>query len=55
MKEPKRIITLTSMEHRLLMSFLFQYRNMLLSEGHHPDVCDKLLVKLQRRRRRRFL
>jgi len=55
MKEPKRIVTLTPQEHRLLMSFLVQYRNMLLSEGHHPEICDELIVKLHRRRRRWFM
>lgn len=54
MKAPNRIVPLALQEHRLLMSFLIQYRNVLFSERQHPDICDELIIKLQNNRHNWF-
>lgn len=50
MKAPKRVLTLTSAEHRLMVHGLLQWRNKLLAQGRYTDAVDELLIKLQRRK-----
>lgn len=53
MKEPKRILVLSSSEYRLMLYGLLHVRNKLLEQGRYPDAINELLVKLQRTRRYR--
>lgn len=53
MKEPKRILVLSSSEYRLMLYGLLHVRNKLLEQGRYPDAINELLVKLQRARRYR--
>ena len=50
MKTPKRVLTLTTAEHRLMIRGLLQFRNNLVDQGRHTDAVDVLLVKLHGRR-----
>lgn len=50
MKSPKRILTLSPAEHRLLCHYLLCYRNELIAEG---KVANELLAKLCKPRRYR--
>ncbi len=51
MKASKRVLMLTSAEHRLMFHGLLQFRNKLISQGRYPDAIDELLLKLQKARR----
>lgn len=51
MKAPKRVLTLTTAEHRLMIRGLLQFRNKLIDQGRYTDAVDELLVKLQSRKR----
>ena len=51
MRQPKRILLLSSSEYRLMLHGLLYVRNKLLEQGKHPDAINELLVKLQRARR----
>ena len=55
MKEPKRVLTLTTAEHRLMICGLMQFRNKLIAQGRYTDAVDELLIKLQSRKRRWFI
>lgn len=48
MKSAKRIVTLTSQEHRFVIQSLIEVRNELIKEGKQADIYDDLIVKLQR-------
>lgn len=50
MKAPKRILTLTSAEHQLMIHGLLQWRNKLLSQCRYTDAVDELIIKLQKRK-----
>ena len=50
MKAPKRVLTLTTAEHRLMIQGLIQWRNKLLAQGRYTDAVDELLIKLQKRK-----
>ena len=54
MKAPKRVLTLTSAEHRLMVHGLLQWRNKLLTQGRYTDAVDELLIKLQKRKHELF-
>ena len=49
MKAPKRVLTLTTAEHRLMIRGLLQFRNKLIDQGRYTDAVDELLIKLQRK------
>ena len=49
MKAPKRVLTLTTAEYRLMLRGLMQFRNKLLAQGRYTDAVDELLTKLYRR------
>ena len=51
MKEPKRILALTTAEHRLMIRGLLQFRNKLINQRRYTDAVDELLIKLQRKKR----
>lgn len=52
MKQPKRILVLSSSEYRLMLHGLLHFRNKLIAQGRYPDAIDELLVKLQKAKRR---
>ena len=45
MKAPKRVLTLTTAEHRLMIHGLLQFRNKLIDQGRYTDAVDELLIK----------
>ena len=51
MKEPKRILALSSSEYRLMLHGVLHVRNKLIEQGRYPDAINELLVKLQGARR----
>ena len=51
MKAPKRVLALTTAEHRLMIHGLLQFRNKLIAQGRYTDAVDELLIKLQSRKR----
>ena len=51
MKAPKRVIALTTAEHRLMIRGLLQFRNKMIAQGRYTDAVDELLIKLQRQKR----
>lgn len=51
MKAPKRVLTLTTAEHRLMICGLLQFRNKLIDQGRYTDAVDELLIKLENRKR----
>ena len=51
MKAPKRVLTLTIAEHRMMIRGLLQFRNKLIDQGRYTDAVDELLIKLQSRKR----
>ena len=55
MKQPKRILVLSSSEYRLMLHGLVPFRNKLIQQGRYPDAINELLVKLQRARRYRHV
>ena len=55
MKAPKRVLTLTTAEHRLMIRGLIQFRNKLIDQGRYTDAVDELIVKLQSKRCGRWL
>ena len=48
MREPKRILTMSPAEYRLIIYGLIQWRNDLLEEGKHTDAIDEFLLKLNK-------
>lgn len=46
MRAPKRYLTLTPKEFRLLREGLLHFRNNLLAQGRYTDAVDELLFKL---------
>jgi hypothetical protein len=52
MKQPKRILVLSSSEYRLMLHGLLHFRNKLIAQGRYPDAIDELLIKLQKAKRR---
>lgn len=53
MKQPKRILVLSSSEYRQMIHGLICFRNKLIQQGRYPDAIDELLIKLQKARRYR--
>lgn len=51
MKQPKRVLVLSSSEYRLMLHGLIHFRNKLIQEGRYPDPINELLVRLQRTRK----
>ena len=51
MKQPKRILVLSSSEYRLMLHGLLHFRNKLIAQGRYPDAIDELLIKLQKAKR----
>ena len=51
MKQPKRVLVLSSSEYRLMLHGLFHFRNKLNQQGRYTDAVDELLIKLQKARR----
>ena len=51
MKQPKRVLVLSSSEYRLMLHGLFHFRNKLIQQGRYTDAVDELLIKLQKARR----
>lgn len=45
-KEQKRIITLDSVEHRLAIRALYEYRNALLREGKPTEDVNRLTLRI---------
>lgn len=54
MKQPKRVVALTSDEYRLMIHGLIHWRNKLLSQGRYTDAVDELLIKVQKNTKRLF-
>ena len=55
MKAPKRVLALTTEEHRLIIRGLLQFRNKLIAQGRYTDAVDELLIKLQSRKRQWYI
>ena len=53
MSAPKRIVTLTSQEHRLVIQSLIEIRNELVKEGKCSSIFDDILIKIHKAKRRR--
>ena len=53
MREPKRILVLSSTEYRQLIYGLIHFRNKLIEQNRYPDAIDELLIKLQKAKRYR--
>lgn len=51
MREPNRILVLSSTEYRQLLYGLIHFRNKLIQQGRYTDGVDELLIKLQKARR----
>jgi hypothetical protein len=51
MKQPKRILVLSSSEYRILLYGLIDFRNKLIQQGRYTDAVDELLIKFQKARR----
>ena len=51
MKQPKRILALSTIEYRLALYGLLHFRNKLLQQGRYADPVNELLMKLQKARR----
>ena len=51
MKQPKRILVLSSSEYRFVLHGLLHFRNKLIARGRYPDAIDELLIKLQKAKR----
>ena len=51
MKQPKRILVLSSSEYRLMLHGLIHFRNKLIQQGRYTDAIDELLIKLKKARR----
>ncbi len=51
MKQPKRILVLSSSEYRLMLHGLLHFRNKLIQQGRYTDAVDELLINLQKARR----
>ena len=54
MKVPKRIVTLTPQEHRLVIQGLIEARNELIKEGKCSNIFDDILIKIHKAKRRRL-
>ena len=52
MRQPKRILVLSSSEYRQMLRGLIHFRNKLIKQGRYPDAIDDLLIKLQKRVKR---
>lgn len=52
MKQPKRILVLSSSEYRFVLHVLLHFRNKLIAQGRYPDAIDELMIKLQKAKRR---
>lgn len=50
MRAPKRIVTLTSQEHRLVIQSLIEIRNELVKEGKCSRIFDDILIKFTRQK-----
>ena len=53
MRQPKRVLVLSSSEYRQLLYGLIHFRNTLIHQGRYTDTVDELLIKLQKARRYR--
>ena len=53
MREPKRILSLSQAEYRMIIFGLLQWRNDLLVQGKHTDAIDEFLIKMNKAKRRR--
>lgn len=53
MREPKRILSLSQAEYRMIIYGLLQWRNDLLVQGKHTDAIDEFLIKMSKAKRRR--
>ena len=51
MKQTKRILVLSSLEHRKMIRGLINFHNKLVQQGRYTDAVDELLIKLQKARR----
>ena len=51
MRQPKRILVLSSSEYRQMLHGLINFRNKLIQQGRYTDAVDELLIKLQKARR----
>ena len=51
MKQLKRILVLSSLEHRQMLHGLIYFRNKLIQQGRYTDAVDELLIKLEKAKR----
>ena len=51
MKQPKRIVVLSSAEYGLAFTGMLYFRNKLTQQGRYKEPVDELLIKLQKARR----
>ncbi len=49
MRAPKRILTLTGEEYRLMLRGLIQFRNTLIEQRRYTDAVDELLIKIHKK------
>ena len=54
MKAPKRVLTLTTAEHRLMIRGLLQFRNKLIDQGRYTDAVDEVLLKILNAKQKKF-
>ena len=53
MKAPKRVVTLTPQEHKLVIQGLIEVRNTLIAESKCSNIFDDILIKMYKAKRRR--
>ena len=53
MKQPKRILALSTAEYRLALYGMLHFRNKLLQQGRYADPVNELFMKLHKVRRYR--
>ncbi len=53
MRQPNRILVLSSSEYRQMLHGLIHFRNKLIEQGRYPDAIDELIFRLQHTKRYR--
>ena len=52
MKAPKRVVSLTPQEHKLVIQGLIEVRNTLIAESKCSNIFDDILIKMYKAKRR---
>ena len=53
MKQPKRILVLSSCEYRQMLHGLIYFRNKLIQQGRYTDAVDEVICKISFAKQRR--